>query len=275
MIFDDNICTLGEGPLWHPKRNQLFWFDILNRRLHTSGRYWEFGSYVSAAGWIDADTLLIASAEALSRFDLETGKIDPLVALEADNPITRSNDGRADPQGGFWIGTMGINAEPEAGAIYRFYKGELRLLYPDIQVSNSICFHPDGRSACYTDTDTQKIMKVALDRDGWPTGEPEIHIDLRGTEFRPDGAVFDADGNLWNAQWGAGRVAGYDPDGREFASFYFPATQTSCPAFGGPDGSTMFVTSAAVDLTDPSPEDGKTFAIDTPHKGQAEHRVIL
>ena len=119
MILDDTACQLGEGPLWHPTRGELFWFDILGKRLHRLGQSWAFPTYVSAAGWVDDDTLLIASAIALSRFTLSTGATETLIALEADTPVTRSNDGRADPQGGFWIGTMALNAEPGAGAILR------------------------------------------------------------------------------------------------------------------------------------------------------------
>ena len=273
MIFDDTQCQLGEGPLWHPLRRQLFWFDILGHRLHTQGQHWQFNTYVSAAGWVDEDTLVVASAIALHRFAISTGTHEVVCDLEADNPITRSNDGRADPQGGFWIGTMGINAEANAGAIYRYYKGELRQLFAPITISNAICFAPDGKTAYFTDTPTQQIKRVTLDADGWPIGDPDLHIDLQGTDFRPDGAVVDARGNLWNAQWGAGRVAGYDPQGKFLESYNFAGLQSSCPAFGGDNLSTLFCTSAAVGLD--GPEQGKTFAVETNIKGQAEHQVIL
>ncbi len=273
MILDAHQCQLGEGPLWHPLRRELFWFDILGKQLRTTSNHWQFDEYVSAAGWVDTDTLIVASASALSRFDMKTGQSTKLCDLEADNPVTRSNDGRADPQGGFWIGTMGINAEPAAGAIYRYYKGELRKLFADIQISNSICFAPTGDTAYFTDTNTQMIMATALDTDGWPIGKPRIHIDLRDTAFRPDGAVVDTAGNLWSAQWGVGRVAGYAPDGTFIQAYDLPVIQTSCPAFGGPDLSTLFCTSAAVGID--GPEDGKTFSIETNYTGQAEHRVIL
>lgn len=273
MIFDNTQCQLGEGPLWHPTRGQLFWFDILGHRLHTTGQSWQFDTFVSAAGWIDHDTLMIASARALHSFDITTGKHSEICGLEADNTVTRSNDGRADPQGGFWIGTMGINAEDGAGAIHRYYRGELRQLFAPITISNAICFAPNGKTAYFTDTPTQKIMRVGLDDDGWPTGTPTLHIDLSATNFRPDGAVVDADGNLWNAQWGNGRVAGYGPDGTFIESFNFPAGQTTCPAFGGSDLSTLYCTSAAIKLD--GPDQGKTFATPTRHTGQAEHQVIL
>ena len=227
MIFDQTQCQLGEGPLWHPTRKQLFWFDILGKRLHTKGRHWQFDNHVSAAGWIDQDSLLIATDNALRHFDIATGKHRAVCPLEADNPVTRSNDGRADPQGGFWIGTMGINAEEGAGAIYRYYKGELRQLFAPISISNAICFAPDGKAAYFTDTPTQKIM----------------------------------------------RVAGYNPEGTFLESFNFAGCQSSCPAFGGDDLTTLFCTTAAVGLD--GPEHGKTFSCETTYKGQAEHRVIL
>ena len=276
MIYDATVCMLGEGPLWHPEREDLFWFDIINHRLHCKSRHWQFDRFVSAAGWVDKETLLIATETDLSRFDIESGSLTPLCQLEHDNPITRSNDGRADPQGGFWIGTMGIGADPRpgAGSIWRYYKGELRKLYGNITVTNAISFAPEGDTAYFCDTPTQKIMRVRLDSDGWPKGDPECHVDLTGTDFRPDGAVVDQSGVLWSAQWGAGRVAGYDLSGREIESFHFPASRTTCPAFGGPDMKTLFCTSAAVTLPKDA-DHGKTFAIDTSHVGQTEHRVIL
>lgn len=275
MIFDDTICTLGEGPIWHPERAQFFWFDILSKRFHTKGQHWDFDDYVSAAGWIDHDTFLIASATELFTFDVETGAKTHVCPLEADNPVTRSNDGRADPQGGFWIGTMGMNAEPKAGAIYRYYKGALRKLFGDITITNAICFAPDGQSAYFCDTDLGKLMIVTLDAEGWPTGDPTVLIDLSNEDFGIDGAVVDADGNIWNAQWGAARIAQYAADGTFLQAVALPAQQTSCPAFGGPDMTTLFGTSAAVGLSPAGPDDGKTFAVQTQTTGQKEHRVLL
>lgn len=275
-IIDDHPCALGEGPLWHPERNALFWFDILGKTLHCKGdarSHWRFDEYVSAAGWVDRDTLLLASATGLWRFDIASGTRDLLAPLEGDKPDTRSNDGRADPQGGFWIGTMGVNAEPEAGAIYRYYRGELRQLFDDITISNAICFAPDGQAAYFCDTVTRQIQKVALDAGGWPKGAPEVFVDLRRDALNPDGAVVDAQGNLWNAQWGAGRVACYAPDGALVRTVAVPATQTTCPAFGGADLSTLFVTSAADGLEDAKA--GMTFAVPLGIKGQREHQVIL
>ncbi|WP_394153840.1 SMP-30/gluconolactonase/LRE family protein [Loktanella salsilacus] len=275
MIFDATPCILGEGPLWHPERDQLFWFDILSRRMHTKGQHWDFPGHVSAAGWVDYDTLLVASDIALSRFDIASGDTVKIMDLEHDLAGNRSNDCRADPQGGFWIGTMGMGAEAGHGSIWRYYRGALRKIYADLAISNSICFAPDGKTAFFADTPTQKIMRVALDAAGWPVGTPQVHIDLTGTDYNPDGSVVDAAGNLFNAQWGAGRVAVYDPQGHFIEAFELPARHTSCPAFGGADLSTLFVTSARQDIDAPDDAQGATFAIKTRYTGQREHRVIL
>ncbi|MAM25965.1 MAG: gluconolactonase [Rhodobacteraceae bacterium] len=278
-VHDPRACRLGEGPLWHPERRQLFWFDILGKRLlsreGTDQREWQFDEHVSAAGWVDKDRLLIASESALFLFELERGRRRDLVPLEADNPVTRSNDGRADPWGGFWIGTMGRNAEEKAGAIYRYYRGELRCLFDGITISNAICFSSDRATAYFTDTRSRRIMRQPLGKDGWPEGESTVFVDLTGEGLNPDGAVVDAEGCLWNAQWGAARVARYGPDGRFLSAIPFPARQMTCPAFGGDGLRRLFATSATQGLSEKTNTDGQTFATEVDVAGQAEHRVLV
>ena len=274
MIYDETKCWLGEGPLWHPNRGELFWFDILKKRLHIKGRHWQFSRYASAAGWIDDDRLLMADSVGLHILDLADSTTDQVAEIEADNPITRSNDGRADPWGGFWIGTMGINAEAKAGAIYRYYRGEVRKLFADITISNAICFAPDGSFAYFCDTQVGKIMRQTLaDKDGWPEGDPTVWIDFGDTSWGSDGAVVDSAGRFWNAHWGANRVACYNEDGTLAKTVAFPGAQTSCPAFGGADLKTLFCTSAQDGLI--GEDDGKTFCTPVEAIGQAEHQVIL
>jgi sugar lactone lactonase YvrE len=283
MIFDDRACTLGEGPLWHPLRQQLYWFDILGNRLLTRAgneiQEWDFPEHVSAAGWVSRDELLIASETALFRFNLETGTRSDLVALNADDAQTRSNDGRADPQGGFWIGTMGKKAEKGAGAIWRFYNGELRRTFPGISIPNSISFPPGGQVAQFADTVTGKVMRVALDAAGWPTGQPEVFLDLTGEGRNPDGAVVDEGGVTWLAEWGSARVAAYAPDGTFLRAITFDAPHTSCPAFGGPDLTTLYCTTARENMDAAAlaafPKSGMTFAASNVAKGRPEHQVIL
>lgn len=284
-VFDDRQCHLGEGPLWHPERGQLFWFDIIGKTLHTrendAPRSWTFDWIVSAAGWSDRDHLLIATEQSLVRFNIETGDHSEVAPLEADSSGTRCNDGRADPFGGFWIGTMGKSAEKEAGAIYRYYRGEVRKLFPNISIPNAICFSPDGRTAYFADTAVSKVWRIGLGQaDGWPEGDPEVFLDLDADGLNPDGAVIDADGVMWQAQWGAARVAAYRPDGSFVRAIDVPAPHSSCPAFGGDDLTTLFCTTARQGMDEDAlaaqPESGMTFTAGPGvAKGQAEHRVII
>ena len=282
-IHDATPCELGEGPLWHPERGQLFWFDILGRRLHSrtdaGPEAHDFPEAVSAAGWIDRERLLIASESALFAWTLATGARETIAPLEADTPATRSNDGRADPWGGFWIGTMGKRAEAGAGAIWRWYRGELRRLYT-VTIPNAICFRPDRSAAHFADTPTGRVMRVALDAHGWPAADPAVFLDLRAEGLNPDGAVIDAEGLLWLAEWGAGRVSAYDAQGRRRHVVETPgAAQTTCPAFGGPGLGTLFVTTARERLTAEAlaaaPASGNTFAAPAPTRGLPEWRVLL
>ncbi|WP_432816807.1 SMP-30/gluconolactonase/LRE family protein [Sulfitobacter sp. JB4-11] len=279
-LYDHRPCRLGEGPLWLPERQTLIWFDILNRqmlaRTHGRTQVWQFDRHHSAAGRVDEDTLILASEDALWRFDLQNGSRSKVCALEEGNRYTRSNDGRADPWGGFWIGTMGFNAERGAGAIYRYYRGECRQLVPDISISNAICFAPDRSCAYYTDTMTRRIMRLPLAADtGWPDGPPQVFADLRPAQLNPDGAVTDAAGHLWVACWGASCVICLDAKGTEAQRLSLPAQQPTCPAFGGPDLTDLFVTSAFDGLTEPNTNQGATFCIPNAGQGLAEPQVIL
>ncbi|MDD7969927.1 SMP-30/gluconolactonase/LRE family protein [Roseinatronobacter alkalisoli] len=273
--LNETRCELGEGAFWHPERAEFFWFDIIGRKLHSLAHTWAFDEMVSAAGWLDASRLLVASEIRLFVLDLDTGAQHSLCPLEADQIGNRSNDGRADPQGGFWIGTMGKQAARGAGAIWRWWRGELRCLYPGLSIPNAICFAPDGRSACFTDTVTRRVMRVGLDASGWPKGTPECWLDLNADGLNPDGAVIDTDGNMWLAQWGAARVACYAPDGALLQTVAVPAAHASCPAFGGPDLRSLYCTTARQGLNQPGPLDGATFMAPAPARGQAEHRVLL
>lgn len=282
-LFDATRCELGEGPLWHPERKALFWFDVLGQKLfmrsQTVFRQWLFPEIVSAAGWVDRDTLLIAGETAFWRFDIETGTHVKHLPLDADNPNTRSNDGRVDPWGGFWIGTMGKGAEKGAGGIHRCYRGVVTTLFPSITIPNAIAFAPDRSFASFADTVTGQVMRVALDATtGAPIGQPEVFLDLTSEGRNPDGAVFDANGRLWLAEWGSSRVACYAPDGSVLCEVAAPTPHTSCPAFGGEDLQRLFVTTAQehLDASDPGfAQAGQTFSASVQATGQREHQVTL
>lgn len=280
MIYDDRPCELGEGAFWHPLRQQFFWFDILKSQLLSQHagqpKVWQFGQMVSAMAHVDENRILVAGAQSLFLYALDTQAITPLATLEPGVTGNRSNDGRADRQGGFWIGTMAIDGAHRKGkgAIYRLYKGQVRQLFPAISIPNAICFSPDGRIGYFADTMEQTVWQVALDAEGWPQGDPQVYLDFKGTGIYPDGATVDAAGNFWNAQWGSARVACHAPDGTYLREVKVDAPHASCPAFGGPDMDTLFVTTALEEMTPEAraafPHSGKVFAFDGVARGLPE-----
>lgn len=284
IIFDQRACQLGEGPLWHPIRKQLFWFDILEKKLYSKKDQklyqWSFDRHVSAAGWIDHDHLFIASENNLFQFNLETKKETIIAPLEENILQNRSNDGRGDPWGGFWIGTMGKQAQKKSGSIYRYYQGEVKRLYENITISNAICFSPDKKLAYFCDTREAIIWQQKLCKnDGFPQGSREIFLDLGKNGLNPDGAVCDAEGFFWSAQWGSACLSRYTPKGKLDQKIIFPTDHITCPAFGGKKLQTLFATSALDGLTkekkEKQPNAGNTFMINTEIKGQQDHQVIL
>jgi len=150
----------------------------------------------------------------------------------------------------------------------------LTLLFKDITIPNAICFSPDRALAYFADTTTQQIMQQPLSTsNGWPVGVASVFVDLKSKNLNPDGAVVDSAGCLWNAQWGASRIARYSPQGKLMAAIEFPATQVSCPAFGGDSLDTLFATTAAIGTQ--GALQGQTFCALSEAIGQTEHRVIL
>lgn len=269
-VFSETKCIVGEGPIWHPHQNRLYWFDILGQAMFSSDgtdeRRWTFDGVVSAAGIVDAHRLLIAGETGLSLFDTRNGTHERYMAIEADAPERRSNDGRTDRQGGFWFSTMGKSAEPGGARIYRFWRGEVRLLFEGLTIPNSICFSPDGGAAYFSDTPDQRVQKVSLDLEtGWPDNAPETFLDLRKSNLNPDGAITDARGNIWIACWGDGTVRCHDPSGAMTGRVAIDTPNASCPAIGGVTGDQFFITSATFGLDEAAGAEadpaGKTFSV--------------
>lgn len=276
--FDERRCDLGEGILRHPPTGTVFWVDILGARLLWRGAdgpgEQAMPERVSAVGWIDADTLFLVGETGFWRLPLGAAP-ERVADLEAGDGGTRSNDGRADPMGGFWVGTMGTGGERGRGAIYRYFRGEVRRLYAPATVPNGLCFSPDGAWAYMADSAERMVWRVRLDRAGWPSLKREPFLDLRAAGLTPDGAVTDARGNLWIAQWGAGRVAVHAPDGRFLDAHPVPAPHVTCPCLL--DGR-LLVTTATEHMDDAAvaaiPGAGLVWEVAVEGTGRDEPKVV-
>jgi len=286
-LFDTTNTLLGEGPTYDPETDTAWWFDISARKLlerpldAERAIVHDLPLMGSALAVIDSERQLLVAEDGLYVRSRADGSLTQLLPLEAENTVTRSNDSRVHPCGAMWIGTMGKAAQPDHGSIYHFFRGEIRRIFTDITVTNSICFSADGSLGHYTDTVTGQVMKVAVDpQTGLPAGAPEVYLDRR--ENHPgwaDGAVMDADGLVWIACWEGSCVQAYDTNANIVDTIALPALQITCPAFIGRDASRMIVTSASVGLSQEQvtegPHNGKTFLLNRRMNGRLEPKVQI
>ncbi|MFG6667507.1 SMP-30/gluconolactonase/LRE family protein [Halomonas sp. HNIBRBA4712] len=276
---------LGEGPQWQAASARLYWCDILGKRLHwlepatQTHTSLELERMVSCAAPVDDGRLLLVGENQLTLFDPKNQAQTPLMDFEADDPVTRSNDARVDRHGSLWLSTMGKNAEPGAGSLYRLHRGKLHTLRSGLTIPNAICFSPQGDTAYFTDTPSGIVMRWALDAEGFPIGEPEPFADFSEHEGNPDGAVIDEEGAMWIALWGAGKVVRLDKHGQISREITLPVSQPSCPAFGDQALDTLYITTAREGLSEKALADaplaGSLFKAIPGVKGLAEPPLRL
>ena len=252
---------LGEGVCWHADSQTVWWTDIEARTLYAyhlkdeSLSRWDLPDRLGCFAFTaDPDVLIAAFAPGFARYRLSTGALDWLHRPEDDKARTRFNDGRVDAAGRFWAGSMVEGdrrnvADEDCGALYRLdTDGGCTRLFGGVLIANGLCWSPDGTRLYFADSPRHEIYRFDVDptdstvsnKRVFARTEPGIH---------PDGAVTDAHGCLWSAHWGAGCVVRYNPDGAVDHVLELPVSQPTCPAFGGPDGRHLFITTARADLS--------------------------
>ncbi|WP_206447884.1 SMP-30/gluconolactonase/LRE family protein [Agrococcus sp. KRD186] len=276
---------LGESVVWDAERSELSWVDIHAARLQRWGS--ETGlitatlpERIGAIGLRAGGGHVAAFASGFALLG-EDGEIERRIAeVEPELPTTRLNDGRVDRQGRFVCGGMDEAADQRAvSAVYRLdADGAVVRILDGIACANSIAFSPDGTRMYFTDMPTGRIVAYAYDIDEGVPHDPVLISD--GTEYPglPDGSTVDADGCLWNARWGSGAVVRFTPDGALDAIVEVAVGNPTCPAFGGPDLSTLFITTARFGRTDTQlagePRAGDVFTVDVAASGIAEPRFL-
>jgi L-arabinonolactonase len=251
---------VGEGILWDSRRALLWWTDVQGRQLHrydwTRGSLQIFdtpervGSFGLVAG---SDRLIAAFASGVALYDPFVQTIEWLARPESIGPGIRFNDGRVDRRGRFWSGTM-VESEHSGtgGCLYSIGVGaETRCHLSGVQISNGLCFSPDGTRMYFADSPTRAISVFQLTEPAGVLGPPRVFAKTPEGAF-PDGSAIDAEGCVWSAHWGAGCVVRYTPEGGIDRTLQIPTCQPSCVCFGGPDLDVLCVTSAREGL------DGKT-----------------
>jgi sugar lactone lactonase YvrE len=240
---------LGESPVWDPEKQRLYWVDGVRKLIRgydqARGEFyeWEMPSTVGSIGLADGNKLVAGLSDGIYLVDLETGKADPLFKLDPPDPLVRFNDGKVDRQGRFVCGTMGVQADP-LGELYRVSgKGSAQMLANGIRIANALCFSPDGETMYFADSLDRSVRAYRYGSGSDPLEEPRIHVDTNPFNSGPDGATIDSEGFIWVALVQSGKIARFDTEGLVDRVIECPVDMPSCIAFGGPDMSTLFVTS--------------------------------
>jgi len=257
-LFIDARSTLGEGPCWDRQSGCLYWVDILERNVHVhypaTGQSASIavGSYVGAAVPRASGGLVLALQDGFYTYDFTSGAVTALAIPEQEHPGNRFNDGKCDPKGRFWAGTMSLRDEPGQGALYCLdIDGRVRQVLPGVTCSNGIAWSSDGGTLYYIDTPTRRVAAYPFDMNSGELGVPRTVAVIPADEGYPDGMAIDSDGMLWVAQWDGFCVSRWDPNtGERLLKVKVPAARVTSCVFGGERLDELYITTARCGLSE-------------------------
>lgn len=256
-LLIDAHNELGEGAIWDTANATLYWVDITAGHVHSyhpetrARRTYTVGQMVGTVVPHAAGGLLLAVEQGTARLDLTTGDIMPIWQHTPLQPGIRFNDGKCDPAGRFWAGTMALDARPGAGSLYRFdADGSVHTLVHDVTVSNGLAWSLDNRTFYYIDTPTQAVAAFDYDLTTGEISNRRDVIRIDPGDGSPDGMTIDAEGMLWIAHWGGSRVTRWNPaDGSLLQTVRLPVARVTSCWFGGPDLNELYITTASIGLS--------------------------
>jgi xylono-1,5-lactonase len=275
-------AKLGEGALWC---DGAFWFtDIKLRRIHrldpVSGekKSWEAPGQIGFIVPLAGGGFIAGLQGSLQRFDPASGAFTLITSVEADKPGNRLNDGAVDARGRLWFGSMEDAEENAIGALYCFERGKLRVADTGYLVTNGPTFSPDGKTLYHTDTLKKEIYAFDCAADG-SLSNKRIFTTIEDGAGYPDGPVTDAEGFLWTGLFGGWEVRRYSPAGKLVQTVRFPVSCITKIAFGGPDLTDVYATTAWKSLSESErakePLAGGVFHFRSDVPGLPANRVLL
>ena len=272
-------CHLGESPYWSSIRQSFFWVDIENGKLfehHLASEKTTIKSFphrLSLALEGRENELILALDRKIASYDLETEDLSWLTEVESDLPLNRFNDGKVDPKGRLWIGTLSTKFTQGSGSLYTVAND----LSPQKQlgqltISNGMAWTEDNETFYFIDTPTREIKAFHYDLE---TGEIEfirIAVEIPEELGMPDGMCVDREGMLWVAHYGGAGVYRWNPEtGKLLEKIDIPAPHVTSCCFGGENLDHLFITTAQENLSAEDikkyPKSGNVFLVKTNTKG--------
>jgi sugar lactone lactonase YvrE len=267
---------LAECPVWNAAAGLLHWVDIERGLLHCaeeSGanvRTIRFPERIGSFAFRDDGGFVVALEHSLSLCDAAGGSLRPVFANPEPRGTTRFNDGKCDPAGRFWAGTLDLEFRQPLGSLYCLEANlGARRVVPDICISNGLAWSPDGKTMYFADSTARRVHRYAFDVATGAMGEPRLFADTSAHPGMPDGATVSTDGRYWLALYDGGCLLCFSTDGALLDRIALPVSRPTCCAFGGCDRRTLFITCAADDpgVRDPALEGVSVFALDVAAQG--------
>ncbi|WP_166240322.1 SMP-30/gluconolactonase/LRE family protein [Paenibacillus turpanensis] len=285
QLLADVRASLGEGPVWDSRSKSLYWVDIIEKRLFVmqpesdSSQYrtLHFNQSICAVAPKKDGGFIAAAENGFYTLDDAGGELTPVYDPESDRPGNRFNDGKCDPQGRFWAGTMHHEQILGAGALYRLDQDlNCSKMVDGVTISNGLAWSSDSTVLYYIDTPTRQVDAFTFDSSTGELSDRRTVIDFCDEEGFPDGMTIDAEGMLWIAHWGGWQVSRWNPvSGKCLDRIKVPAAQVTSCTFGGTDLKTLYITTAAIGLSEADhreqPHAGGLFAVQMNVRGTDTH----
>ena len=258
MAQVDNVteirADLGEGPCWDNRSGVLLFVDITRGELHRydpargATQSIALGQEIGAAVPRTSGGLVVALRDGVAT--LENGELRWIAPIESQNHSNRANDAKCDSKGRLWVGTMAFDMAPAAGSLYRVdVDHSWHRAVAETTISNGIAWSPDDSRMYYIDSGTRRVDVFDFDPESGELTSRRPFIQFVESDGVPDGMTVDADGAVWVAMWGGACLRRIAPSGREIDRIELPVTQVTSCAFGGPDLTDLYVTTARIGLS--------------------------
>lgn len=250
-------AELGEGALWHPKEEKLYWVDILGSTLNIydpktkENRQIETGSFIGTVVPHSDGGVLVALQSGIHHLDAGTEELR-LIVNPLPGPPVRFNDGKCDPSGRFWVGSLYMDGTRGKSVLYCLdQEGYVHKKLQDVSISNGIVWTADRKTMFYNDTPTLTVQAFDYDDETGAISNRRVAFSIPEEYGYPDGMSIDTEGKLWIAMWGTGSVNRYDPQsGKLLQQVKVPAPHTTSCVFGGKDLKTLYITTARAELSE-------------------------